>query len=397
MGSGSTYDALVIGAGPAGSAAAWTLARAGLRVALVEQQSFPRDKVCGDGLVADALGSLQAMGVRPAIEADAIMLRELRVYAPNGRAVSLAGDYWCVPRLHLDRVLVNAAVRAGAVLMEGMAAVAPRETADRVTGAAFRLGSAIVPIDAQVTLLATGANATALNAFGVPGSSKPNGVAGRAYFSVPPRLAEDFRHLCIVYDRSLCPGYGWIFPGPGRRFNMGVGYFSNHGETASLRHLWRRFLSAFEPARAIAAQSQPLTEFRGAPLRTGLGRFGRPGLLVIGEAAAMTYPATGEGIGKAMESGLLAGGLVADAIRSEAATARVHEAYESEFRARFAARYRAYRLAQKCTARPRLVDAMAWSANRRRFLHGELEALMAERGDPWRLFSTTGVLRSIFS
>lgn len=67
MTSASTYNVLVIGAGPAGSAAAWALARAGLRVALVDQQSIPRDKVCGDALIPDALGAIDDMGLRAAI------------------------------------------------------------------------------------------------------------------------------------------------------------------------------------------------------------------------------------------------------------------------------------------------------------------------------------------
>ena len=69
MSAASTYNVLVIGAGPAGSAAAWALARAGLRVALVDQQAFPRDKVCGDGLIPDALGALDQMGLRAAVDA----------------------------------------------------------------------------------------------------------------------------------------------------------------------------------------------------------------------------------------------------------------------------------------------------------------------------------------
>jgi flavin-dependent dehydrogenase len=82
----STCDALVIGAGPAGSAAAWALARAGLDVALVDQQSFPRDKVCGDALIPDALGAIDTMGLRAAVEADGMSLPELRVYARAARS-----------------------------------------------------------------------------------------------------------------------------------------------------------------------------------------------------------------------------------------------------------------------------------------------------------------------
>src|SRR5690242_308909 len=98
----SSCDALVLGAGPAGSAAAWALARAGLDVVLVDQHSFPRDKVCGDALIPDALGAIQAMGLRSVVDAEAAHLPELRVYAPNGTFISLTGDFCCMPRARFD-------------------------------------------------------------------------------------------------------------------------------------------------------------------------------------------------------------------------------------------------------------------------------------------------------
>lgn len=399
MTSASTYNVLVIGAGPAGSAAAWALARAGLRVALVDQQSFPRDKVCGDALIPDALGAIDSMGLRATIEADSLPLRELRLYVPNGSFVRLAGAFSCLPRLRLDRLLVDAAVGAGSELIEGKTAVAPLISGNRVRGARFTSPSGSLAIESPFTLLATGANATVMTAFGFGPAPKPNAVAGRAYFQVPGDVAARIQHLVVAYERSLCPGYGWIFPGPDNRFNVGVGFFADGRSTVpSLRDLWQRFITTFEPAAAIVRDSEPLTEFRGAPLRTGLtsARFGRPGMLVIGEAAAMTYPATGEGIGKAMESGLLAARLVSEALSSTQPARAVHEAYESEFLTQFRTRYQAYGIGQACTARPWLLNYLSGRANAGRFVRTELEALIAERGDPLRLLSMKGLLTSLF-
>src|SRR3954465_12988823 len=100
----STCDVLIIGAGPAGTAAAWSLARAGLHVVMADQQSFPRDKVCGDALIPDALGAIDAMALRPTIDAEAFRLRELRVYAPSGAHISLAGEFCCLPRTRFDEL-----------------------------------------------------------------------------------------------------------------------------------------------------------------------------------------------------------------------------------------------------------------------------------------------------
>jgi geranylgeranyl reductase family protein len=395
----STYDALVIGAGPAGSAAAWQLARAGLRVALADRAAFPRDKVCGDALIPDALGAVDAMGLRAAVDAEAVRCRELRVYPPNGRFVSITGAFSCLRRVRFDQMLVDAASAAGAEVLERHEAVTPLVDGARVEGGTFRSPNGTRAISAFFTLLATGANATAMSAFGLGAPLKPNAVAGRAYFEVPPDLARRFDHLCIAFERSLLPGYGWIFPGPGNRYNVGCGYFdADRGPHRSLHDLWDRFLTGFAPAAEIARASTRLTEFRGAPLRTGLAgaRFGRPGLLVLGEAAAMTYPATGEGIGKAMESGLIAADLVAQAVSGGRSGDAVHEQYEAEFRGRFGARYGAYGVAERWTSRAWMLNLVAWRANAGTFARREVEALMAEQGDPRRLFSPAGLLTSIF-
>src|SRR3954470_23739613 len=82
-------DVLIIGAGPAGSAAACVLARDGHRVIVADQRAFPREKVCGDGLISDALHALTVLGVDAAVRNEAWSGRELRLYAPGGAHVSV--------------------------------------------------------------------------------------------------------------------------------------------------------------------------------------------------------------------------------------------------------------------------------------------------------------------
>jgi flavin-dependent dehydrogenase len=145
-------------------------------------------------------------------------------------------------------------------------------------------------------------------------------------------------------------------------------------------------------------RSEQLTEFRGAPLRTGLAgaRFGRPGLLALGEAAAMTYPATGEGIGKAMESGLLAARLVQDVAGGSRSADGLHDVYESEFRQRFGPRYSGYGVAEAWSARPWLLNLLIRRAASGSFVRGQLESLVAEQGHPRDLFSAKGLVTAVF-
>jgi flavin-dependent dehydrogenase len=374
------------------------LAGAGLEVVIADQRAFPRDKVCGDGLISDALGALATLGLRERVSREAVHARELRVYAPGGRHVALAGQFACVARETLDALLLEAAVDRGAVFVPRASAAGPLVRDGRVAGARLQGEGGVHEIASRITLLATGANATALAAFGFDVPMKPMGIAGRAYFEVPADVAAAHPHLTIAYQREWCPGYGWIFPSPGQRFNIGVGLFRRGQDDAKRLHeLWTFFLTRFEPAARIAAAARQPTEFRGAPLRTGLteARFGRPGLLVIGEAAAMTYPATGEGIGKAMESGLLVARLVSDAFAGRVAMDGLHEVYATEFAGRFRGRYHAYRVAQSWASSPLMLDLLAMRANAGRFVRRELEALVAEQGDAHALFSVPGLLTAL--
>jgi flavin-dependent dehydrogenase len=125
--------------------------------------------------------------------------------------------------------------------------------------------------------------------------------------------------------------------------------------------------------------------------------FGKPGLVAIGESAAMTYPGTGEGIGKAMESGLLAAQMIIDRFASGDRAIDVHAQYEAEFRKRHERRYKAYALAQSCSSRPWLVNYLAWRANAGQFVQRELQALVTERGDAATLFSIRGLITSLFA
>jgi flavin-dependent dehydrogenase len=149
-----------------------------------------------------------------------------------------------------------------------------------------------------------------------------------------------------------------------------------------------------------------MTPLRGAPLRTGLtgARLSRPGLLVVGEAAGLTYSVSGEGIGKAMESGIMAAEVIDEAWRAadsrgsrEQAADALAARYAERLRHRLARRFEAYSLAQRWVAHPRLLNFLAWRANRGTYVMRQIEDLVNERVDPRAILSVGGILRSVFS
>src|SRR5437868_10348220 len=130
-----TCDVLVIGAGPAGSACAQWLAREGVEVVLVDQHDFPRDKVCGDGLIPDAHAALRRLGVADEVAAQAQPVRHLGCIAPRGGRIDVPGALSVLPRTVLDDILRRAAVKAGAAWHAPWRFESPLLDGDRVAGA----------------------------------------------------------------------------------------------------------------------------------------------------------------------------------------------------------------------------------------------------------------------
>jgi geranylgeranyl reductase family protein len=397
------YDLLVIGAGPAGSAAARRAARHGLSVALVDRAEFPRDKTCGDGLIADALSAIESLGLSSSVQAAATPVSGVRLYGPDGTLVPLRGECLCIRRRILDDILRLGAVEAGATFLAPLRATAPIIHASRVAGATFvnqESGETSV-IHATVTLLATGAAAESLINFGVCRRSEPSATAARVYVEVPPAMRHMVRQLVISFDQSMLPGYGWIFPVAESTFNVGVGLFYDAWRPPVLRNvrlLLDRFITSLPPELNVMPHAAATSPLKGAPIRTAMegATFARPGLLVIGEAAGLTYSLTGEGIGKAMESGILAADLAAAQLRTSSEE-RIAADYARELTRRYRRKFRGYKRAQDWMNSRRLANYLVKRANAGSFVRGQLEGMFADTVEPQRLLSPLGIARALVS
>ena len=398
-------EALVIGAGPAGSACARTLARAGVDVVLADQYAFPRDKVCGDGLIPDAYAALRVLGVLDEVMAVAQPASHVGCIGPRGGRLDVPGTMAVLPRRQLDDILCRAALRAGARMLPPARFEAPIEEAGAVVGARLKIGDAAHEVRARWLVLATGAVPQALIAADMCERRTPSGIALRGYVK-NEAMAGRLKTLDIVWHRRLRPGYGWIFPCPGGVFNIGVGIAHSHNtlkdgrlgmKDVNLREVFAAFTEVHAPARELMAGGTLVGELKGAPLRCALegARFSRPGLLVTGEAAGSTYSFTGEGIGKAMETAIHA----AQAVLAGRANGHDDAAVRADYEARLVAlkpRFDMYERANRINVYPWLADLVIWRAKKSPRLMQRVAGLLNETSNPGNIVSLKGMRKLFF-
>lgn len=299
------FDAIVIGAGPAGSSCAYRLASAGATVLLTDKARFPRDKPCGGALTWRSVRQLP-VPIDPVVEhvVDRIELR-LR-YRSSFERKAAEPLMMLTQRRRLDHYLVEQACAAGAEFRDG---VRVGEPVIDERGVSALVGGERV--EAATLIDAAGANGTPARSLGLRGG-EGYGVAleGNVPFEDVPVGRYEGR---IVVEVDAVPGgYGWIFP-KGDHVNVGVGGWKEAGP-ALRGHLLRLCAAhGIDPAR--------LTEVRGGrlPLRSPDAVAARGRALLVGDAAGLVDPLSGEGMFEAFVSSRLASAAVIDLLAGEAA------------------------------------------------------------------------------
>jgi len=318
--SADRWDVAVVGAGPAGCACAYHLARRGRRVLVLDRSRFPRDKACGDGLTAPSVALLAEMGLSGALSAHPQMRgvricanqrsrRDFSYHSTRGAANPLGV---VIPRYELDFLLTRRVLEAGAMLWEQSTAIDVRQGDDvrlRVSRAA---GAIDVP--ARFVVLADGGGSGLAARAGLPCPDPLSaGFAVRGYYTLPDPCADFFEvHVPLVdpvSDGALA-GYGWIFPVRETLANVGVGFFPTCalGVKPNLRRMLARFLDDLAARDSRFSRMHLESTLRGARLPSGVtpDACHRGRVLLAGDAAGLVDPFTGEGIDSALESGRLA-------------------------------------------------------------------------------------------
>ncbi len=385
-----TWDAAIVGAGPAGATAAIHLAANGHRVLLIDKENFPRDKVCGDGLIADSIRCLKRAGLYEEVRRRGYETSLGSVFSPSRVRLDVAGEFLTIKRMTLDDLIVRKATERGAIFVKSKVTdVKAKEDGSVV----IALEGSNEDVRARIALLATGASVELPARLGLITEPRPSAIALRCY--VRSKVAID--PLVISYDRSITPGYAWIFPLGRGEYNVGCGlrYLGKNGYRVNIKDALRSFLESFPMARELMSRVESITPARGAMLRCGLAGArpkGAGNTLVIGESIGATFPFTGEGIGKAMETGEIAARLSDEALKTGDFD-RLGEFPRSVER-ELMPKYTGYLLAERWLARPWLNDFVARRVSRSRYLQACLSGIVNETIDPREVFSIGGVIRS---
>ena len=281
------YDVAIVGGGPAGSTAAYRLARAGASVLLVDRATFPRDKPCGGGVTGRA-ARLLPFSIEPVVE-DVVDRLECRLhYGPRFQRAAGAPLALMTQRKRLDHFLLEKAAEAGADVRDGVKVKDVREHALSVDGK---------DVQARIVIGADGCNGTTARALDL-GGEIVHGVALEANFPHEARFA----HAMVLELAVVRGGYGWVFP-KGDHVNVGVG--GDESEAPRLREHLRRLCEMHR------IDFDTATDTRGyrLPMRRPEGRLARGTTALIGDAAGLVDPFSGDG----MYEAFLSAQLVADA------------------------------------------------------------------------------------
>ena len=342
------YDVIVIGAGPAGSTTAYRLARAGARVCLMDRARFPRDKPCGGGLTLRAVRELP-FSVEPVVE-DRIETIELGFrYTRRWSRRAKQPLVLMTQRRRLDAFLAEQAVTAGAEFRDGSKVTAV-DPSGRVAIDGERL-------DADVVVGADGANGITARSLGRPAPEHGVALEGNVAYTHVSR--ERFQGRAVAELGAVPGGYAWVFP-KGDHVNVGVGGWQSEGPR--LRDHLRELCAAFEideaEVRDLRGHRLPM---RGASMRPVEGR-----LLLVGDAAGLVDPLSGDGMYEAVFSGRLAADAALEFLHGRA---RDLDAYAERFAPAFAP-----------------LESISWRAKLafERFPH--LAFRLATTNVSWRLF-----------
>jgi geranylgeranyl reductase family protein len=362
-------DVVVVGAGPAGSAAAYWLAKYGHSVTVIEKKQFPREKTCGDGLTPRSVYQLTEMGFDFEL-GEFHKITGLRSYAGNDLMIELAWPEhsiypnWggIIRRMDLDGHVATLAEKQGAILLQQTEA-SPVLEAGRLAGVDLSTNGDEETLHPKVVVVADGSMTRFGRAMGTHRRRDyPMGMAARGYFS-SPRSDDSFMESQLDIrdaDGDSMPGYGWVFPLGDGTVNVGVGLLSTFRQWKSINttDVMAAYVAS-APDYWGLSQETALSKPRGGKLSMALsvGPYAGSNWVLVGDAVGAINPWNGEGIAYAYETGRMAADHVHQALAAD--DLGLLKRYPQELEDTYGLYYRMARIFVKAIGYPQVMWTLA--------------------------------------
>ncbi|MCL6472285.1 MAG: geranylgeranyl reductase family protein [Firmicutes bacterium] len=387
-------DVVIVGAGPAGSSAAYFLAKQGVDVILLEKNKLPRDKTCGDGIGPRSIAMLYKMGLGDWLKTGGYYRCDrARLFAPNGnyveagipRADTPFPYFYIVPRMDFDHKLVETAEAAGSVVMTECKATSVVRSNGGVKGVTAIYRGEEVEIRAKALICADGTSGTFSQKTGIS-VVKPHAIAARAYYSNVKGLDDC---IDIYVDEHIPEGYAWIFPMAGGRANIGLGISAPmlKKHDIDIRKLVDWFVTEKDTSPVDLSAAKQDCEVTGAWLRMGYGRHNTvaDGIIMVGDAAGLISPLTGEGIAYALESGEYAAAVMSSALGKGDVSEQSLKAYQEHLNKNYYMDHRIYEIIRQTLSKNFLMNGFIGKGKRHSTLAHKFISIMMGTAKPSEL------------
>ena len=399
------YDVAIVGAGPGGSAAAHYLAKGGLDVLLLDKFNFPRDKTCGDALSPRALRVLNEMEVLDELLRIGYRLNGVQLIAPKGHSVAAPvpkkdgrTDYvLIVPRLILDNVILQRSVASGA---QFESPVRVNNIEQDVNGVVVKgeCGKRSVSYRARMVIVATGANVKLLLQLGLLKEPPLMMLCARTYFEGMTNMSD---HVQCHFDGVPLPGYGWVFPLSDSSANVGSGFFRS-GLTArwmptTARQAFDTFIQT-PLLQNMLGSAQRVGPIKGYPLRVDFASAPTfsDRVMLVGEAAGLVNPVTGEGIDYALESAKIAAEHLLNMFAAGDLSSKNLKAYDKLLRQRYQDLFVLCNRLRFVYLNPLILNRVVTSAARNQDLMKLFMNIVLENQDAYEGLSFRTILKVVF-
>ncbi len=370
------YDIVIVGAGPSGCSCAYELAKKGLKIALLEKSAFPRDKICGDALSADVMNQFYKMDMKLAKQFEQFANKKethgVRFFAPNLKCLDISfensnhknSESFVAKRSDFDHFFFTQIKDIPEISIFLNHVV--EEVKSTKNDIVLKTNKGV--FKAQIAIGADGANSILNKQLTDNKLEKNHHCAGlRQYFENVTGFHPN-SHIELHFYKEVLPGYFWIFPLPNNHANVGLGMLSSEVSEHKI-NLKEKLTDIVQNHPAIKHRfknAKPLETIRGYGLPMGSKKKTISGnrFLLLGDAASLIDPFTGEGIGNAIRSGRIAANHLAKAFEKNKFDAAFNKHYDKEIYRRMGKELRISYSLQKLLRYPHIFNFLVKKANR---------------------------------